>query len=284
MNNALAFQHGIGGRLGTVVPFSRTAALDQRPAISDFLALIQGAQSRVDPGDVGAIASQLMVQVRYLRAGETLFHEGSPADAIHFVRGGTFKVFRTAEDGYEQVLGFAMRSDVLGFEAYGAAVRPTAAMALENSSTFTIRADEIPRLVGDGSALALGLHCAFGKALRRCQQTVDLLAAVAAEVRLARFLLLMSGEMSARGQSAHRFHLRMSRRDIGSYLGVAHETISRGFTDLANWGIVSVRNREVGILDMERLRRLASSTRRQLEEQGSTPGRRTAAARARQPS
>jgi CRP/FNR family transcriptional regulator len=92
------------------------------------------------------------------------------------------------------------------------------------------------------------------------------MAAVAAEVRLARFLLHLSHRMAACGQSPRRFVLRMSRRDIASYLGVAHETVSRSFTALAGWGLVEVDNREVAIADMEGLRALSLGTRRQIDE------------------
>jgi CRP/FNR family transcriptional regulator len=91
---------------------------------------------------------------------------------------------------------------------------------------------------------------------------------VAAEVRLARFLLQLSQRMAVCGQSSRRFHLRMSRRDIASYIGVAHETVSRSFGALARWGLVQVDNREVELLDMQALRGLASSTRRAMDEAG----------------
>ena len=88
-----------------------------------------------------------------------------------------------------------------------------------------------------------------------------MMAAVAAEVRLARFLVWLSGRMAERGQSPHRLRLRMSRRDIASLLGVAHETVSRSFTALAELGLLRVDNREVEILDAAGLRRCTRSTR-----------------------
>ena len=86
----------------------------------------------------------------------------------------------------------------------------------------------------------------------------DMMAAVAAEVRLARFLVHLSQRMSTSGQSARCLRLQMTRRDIGSYLGVAHETISRSFAALAEAGLIEVEQRKVEILDSMR----CSSTRK----------------------
>ena len=156
-----------------------------------------------------------------------LFHEGAGAEAMHFVRAGTFKIFRTAEDGYEQVLGFAGRGEVMGFDAISAGTHPTAAMALEDSSVFVVLLCDFFSLGQRISALDTLVHRAVSGALANRAELADVMAAVAAEVRLARFLLQLSQRMAACGQSPRRFHLRMSRRDIASYLGVAHETVSR---------------------------------------------------------
>ena len=106
------------------------------------------------------------------------------------------------------------------------------------------------------------VHRAVSSALTRRGELADVMAAVAAEVRLARFLLQLSRRMAECGQSPRRFHLRMSRRDIASYLGVAHETVSRSFGALARWGWLRVDNREVEILDLPGLKQFALNTRR----------------------
>jgi CRP/FNR family transcriptional regulator, anaerobic regulatory protein len=98
-----------------------------------------------------------------------------------------------------------------------------------------------------------------------------MMAAVAAEVRLARFLLQLSRRMAECGQSSRRFHLRMSRRDIASYLGVAHETVSRSFGSLSRWGWLRVDNREVEILDLPGLKQFALNTRRALDDGPHSP-------------
>ncbi len=233
--------------------------------LADLLGLMGGQvdDARLEP--------RLPVALRRVHSGEMLFHEGAPAEAIYFVRAGTFKTFRTAEDGYEQVLGFCGRAELLGFDAISLGCHPTAAIALEDSSVYAILVADLFDLGQRLPALDHVVHRAVSDALTRRGELADLMAAVAAEVRLARFLMQLSQRMTACGQSPRRFHLRMSRRDIASHLGVAHETVSRSFGALAGWGFVRVENREVEIVDMDGLRTLARSTRRQVDEPDCRP-------------
>lgn len=235
---------------------------DESCSLSDLLQLMGGgADARLAYG-----AQSVPVALRLLRAGDTLFHEGARAEAMHFVRAGTFKSFRTAEDGYEQVLGFAGRAEMLGFDALDTGLHPSAAVALEDASVYLV---PLPDFIGIGQscpAVDRAVKRVVSVALARRGELAELMAAVAAEVRLARFLLQLSQRMLACGQSPRRFHLRMGRRDIASYLGVAHETVSRSFSALARWGLVCVDNREVEILDMPGLKALALNTRRQIDD------------------
>jgi len=208
----------------------------------------------------------LHVTWRRVNADAMLHHEGSAADAIHFVRAGSFKIFRAAEDGYEQVLGFELRGDVLGFEALADGVHPSSAVALEDSSVFSLPLDQFQLLGRQLPALDLAVHRAVSKALMRRGELAEVMSAVGAEVRLARFLLQMSRRMAESGQSPRRFHLRMSRRDVASYLGTAHETVSRSFGALARCGLLQVENREVEIFDLPGLKQFALKTRRALDD------------------
>ncbi len=235
-------------------------ACDPRTIVVQLLRLM-GAQVERLPA-----VPLLSVAWHRLHAGETLHHEGAVADAIHFVRAGAFKIFRTAEDGYEQVLGFAVRGEVLGFEALANGTHPSAAMALEESSVYSLPLAEFESLGQRLPELDLLVHRAVSGALMRRGELAEMMAAVAAEVRLARFLLQLSRRMDECGESPRRFHLRMSRRDIASYLGVAHETVSRSFGALARWGWLRVDNREVEILDLPGLRHFALNTRRAVDD------------------
>ena len=233
---------------------------DPRANVLELLCLM-GA-----PADALQTLPPLSVSWHRLHAGAVLHHEGAVADAIYFVRAGAFKIFRTAEDGYEQVLGFAARGDVLGFEALAHGTYPSSAMALEESSVYSLPLDEFDSIGQRLPQLGRLVHRALSNALLRRGELAEGMAAVGAEVRLARFLLQLSRRMAECGQSPLRFHLRMSRRDIASYLGVAHETVSRSFGALSRWGWISVDNREVEILDLPGLKQFALNTRRAVEE------------------
>lgn len=206
------------------------------------------------------------VNLCQVRAGATLFHEGGPAETVHFVRVGTFKIFTTAEDGYQQVVGFAERAEMLGFDALGPGRHPTAAVALEDAWVFSLRAPDLFTWCHAVPALNRALHHASSRQLARCSELADVMAAVVAEVRLARFLVHLAGHRQALGHSPRRFVLRMTRRDLASHLGVAHETVSRSFSALAQWGCLRVSVREVEILDPERLKSFARCTRGLLAE------------------
>lgn len=211
-------------------------------------------------------ASQIPMVLRRVHGGESLAHEGTPADALFFVCAGTFKIFRTNEDGYEQVLAFAIRGEVLGFDALCMDSYPTAVSALEESSVYVVLKRDVFALSQLIPSFGVALQRAGSMTLTRSRELVELLAAVASEVKLARFLIQLSRRMAGCGQSPRRFHLRMGRREIASLLGVAHETVSRAFSALAAMGMVDVSDREVEILDLDGLKNFARSTRRHLNE------------------
>ncbi len=244
----------------------------ERSNLADLLRLLDDAQDAnacvaAHPISIDAhVLAEVVVPLRRLHAGEMLFHEGARVESIYFVRAGTFKAFRTAEDGYEQVLGFSGRAEVLGFDALCMNHHPNAAVALEDASVYSVQVRDMYTLGQRLPALDRVVHLAASRALARRGELADVMAAVAAEVRLARFLVQLSQRMAACGQSPYRFHLRMGRRDIASHLGVAHETVSRSFGALTSWGLVNVHNREVEILALEALKSFARSTRGTLEE------------------
>lgn len=209
----------------------------------------------------GRRTPEIPLAVRRLQAGQSLFFEGAAATSIYVVRAGTFKAFHTAADGYEQVFGFARRGDLLGCDALSGDRHRMATVALEDASVYVIALPDFYALAQGLPDFYRGVMRAVGSAMTDLTQLADMMAAVAAEVRLARFLVHLSQRMAACGQSARCLRLLMTRRDIGSYLGVAHETISRSFAALAALQLVKVEQRKVEILDLAALRRFAQGTR-----------------------
>jgi CRP/FNR family transcriptional regulator len=224
-------------------------------ALNDLLRLLGS------PIDDAIAEFNVPVPLRRVATGSTLFHEGTPAKWLYVVRSGSFKTIKTAEDGYEQVLGFALRGDLLGYEALGDGEAPMGAVALEDSTVFALSVGDLEGWRRSFPPLDHALQRTLARQLMHSGEIAQMMAAVAAEVRLARFLVWLSARMEEMGQSPRRMRLRMCRRDIASFLGVAHETVSRSFTALADSGLLRVDNREVEIVDANALRTCSRSTR-----------------------
>jgi CRP/FNR family transcriptional regulator len=199
-------------------------------------------------------------------AGATLMHEGAAVRQICVVHAGTFKTVKTGDDGYEHVLGFALRGDLLGYDGLASGRHATAAVALEDSAVYALPLRQFDSLRHTNAEFDRALQATLSRQISRAIELAELMSAVAADARLARFLLHVSARMAEQGLSPRRLRLRMNRREIASHLGVAHETVSRSFGLLADRGHVRVANREVEIVDMEGLRAHAHCTRGPAEE------------------
>lgn len=199
--------------------------------------------------------------LRRVLAESTLVHEGQPFESLHLVSSGSFKYVQTDLEGYEQVLGFAVHGDVVGLDGLGRSRHASGAVALEDSTVVVMPLRELLALSKRLPALELLLHRAAGTELLRRADTQYLMSAPISEVRLARFLLQLAGRQAALGHSDRRLRLYMTRRDIASYLGVAHETVSRALTALAQSGCIRVSHRDIEIIDESALRELQRVTR-----------------------
>jgi CRP/FNR family transcriptional regulator len=221
-------------------------------------------------------ASVERIPVR-VRRGHALFREGDRLDCLYRVHAGEFKLLRIEEDGFEQVLDFVGTDEVLGLDGLHGGRFRASAVALEDSLVIAL---PVGSLTGPGSTLA-GLEgrirATFQAQSDRLVDVSWLMAAVGAERRTARFLVLMSRRMARRGLSPTRFVLRMRRRDIASYLGLSHESISRSFTMLARADLLRVDGRQVEILDPAGLQRLARVNRGGADAPHHETGRRACA-------
>lgn len=239
----------------TVTPLQSAAARD-RDTFAEVMRML-GVHADL----AGPAAARMPVAFRRVRAFSPLFVEGSPAEAVYLVRAGTFKSIRVDRDGYEQVLSFAGRGELIGHEALGGLAHASGAVALEDSEVWVMPVADLNLLRRQVPAFDQALQRAFSRQLLHAGEMAELMNAVAAEVRLARFFLHESARMVAQGRSGRRLFLRMTRRDIASYLGLAHETISRALGVLARSGCVRVQLREVEIADADALASCARSTR-----------------------
>lgn len=211
-------------------------------------------------------AQACAVRMTHVRAHTPFHGEGDVLRALYVVRHGAFKCVRLSEDGYEHVLGFAWQADLLGLDGLVGGRHPLSLMALEDASVFVLPLPELAAWRRQSAVLDRELMRALSLQLTRAREVAIMMSAVASEARLARFLVWLAGRVASGGGPASRFLLRMSRRDIASLLGIAHETVSRGFSLLSEWGYVKVDNRDVEILDMPGLLACTRATRRDSDE------------------
>jgi CRP/FNR family transcriptional regulator len=233
-------------------------ALTPLPASRPLVDLLRLMGIEPDGSEAGHAFTVPLWQVR---SGATLLLEGARATHVYVVHTGTFKLIKTAEDGYEQVLAFGGQGEVLGFEALCEDRQRTGAVALEDCIVYAIAARDARLWRRQHPSLDHALQMALSRQLARSGEMTELMAAVSSEVRLARFIMWWSARMAAQGHSPRRLRLRMSRRDIASLLGMAHETVSRSFSTFVDCGLLSVANREVEIIDMDRLKACTRNSR-----------------------
>ena len=200
-------------------------------------------------------------RLQRVAAGATLIHENAETRHFHMVLAGDFKLVKTALDGYEQVLDFAGGFDVLGFDGLAGGHHGSSAVALEDASVYTMALADVERLRRASPLFDRQWQDALSRQLTRLCELAVLMAAVSAERRVARFLLQLSQRMAARGRSPRRLLLRMSRRDIASYLGLAHESVSRSLTAMSSAGLLHVAHRDLEITDEAGLQAFAQCTR-----------------------
>lgn len=243
----------------TLAPPPLAGPAPEPDSLRDVMRLLGG-----DPATWDALAG-VPVAVRRLVEGAPLVHEGAPLQSLHVVRCGSLKCVRMLEDGYEQVTALTLPGDVLGFDGLHNGLHATTAVALELSTVYALPLASLQTLSEHCPGLDGVWQLALSRQLAHAVATAEMLTAVASDVRLARFILWMSARAQRLGWSARRLRLSMCRRDLASLLGVAHETVSRSFTTMADAGLLKVDNREIDILDVEQLRLRARVTRRPVD-------------------
>jgi CRP/FNR family transcriptional regulator, anaerobic regulatory protein len=197
----------------------------------------------------------LMFARRKVKAGHTLYREGDRFQFIYAVRSGTFKSGLTTRDGREQVTSFHMPGELMGLDGLASGQHASAATALEDTEICAIPYAHLSELASGHVNMQHILSRLMSREIVREHSLMLLLGSMNAEERLAAFLLNVSQRMQARGYSPKEFHLRMSRAEIGSFLGMKLETVSRTFSAFQQQGLLEVDKKHVRIVDMEGLTR-----------------------------
>ena len=193
---------------------------------------------------------------RGVKRGDYLFRAGEQFASLYAVRTGFFKTKLLLEDGREQVTGFHMGGELMGMDGIGTERHTCDAVALEDSEVCVMPFDRLEGLSREMVALQHHFHKIMSREIVREHGVMMLLGSMRAEERLAAFLLNLSQRLSARGYSPHEFNLRMTREEIGSYLGLKLETVSRAFSKFQEDGLIAVQQKNIRILAPAGLREL----------------------------
>jgi len=195
----------------------------------------------------------IVCSTRLIRRDEYLYHAGDAFASIYAVRTGCFKTIVMHRDGHEQVTGFHIAGEPLGLDGVWSDEHNCDAIALEESTVCVIPFHLLEEMCHDVKSMQQHVHRMMSGEIVRESGLMMLLGTMSAEQRVAAFLMNLSTRMRARGYSAAKFNLRMTREEIGSYLGLKLETVSRMFSKLQKQGLVDTNGKQITILDGEKL-------------------------------
>ncbi len=213
----------------------------------------------LDDADISRL-DQIIGRRRRVARDERLYQLDTPFRNLYAIRFGHFKTYQVNAEGAQQITGFQMAGDLLGMDAIGGARHHCDAVALEDSEVCEIPFGRLEELFGQVPALLRHFHRIMGLEITREQNVMLLLGNMRAEQRFAVFLVNLSARYAARGYAANCFSLRMSREDIGNYLGLTIESISRLLSRFRKQGWISVDKRELTLLDPAMLKAMAAGT------------------------
>lgn len=193
-----------------------------------------------------------------LQKGDVLFRTGDEFKGIFAVRSGLVKVFATDDDGEEQIIGFFLPGEMLGLDAIESQIHACSAVALETSSYCTVPFSELSEICKQIPELQNQLLRIMSRELSSENKMLLTLGKKNSEEKVATFLLTISTRYHQLGYSANEFKLMMSRQEIGNYLGITFETVSRVLGRLQRNGIIKVNRKAIKIIDMVALKNLVS--------------------------
>ncbi len=193
-----------------------------------------------------------------VKRGSILFHTGEKFTSLYAIRTGFFKTCINTEDGRDQVTGFQMAGEVIGLDGIVNDQHTCDAVALEDAEVCVMPFDRIEEISREVNALQRHVHKIMSREIVREHGIMLLLGSMRAEERLAAFLLNLVLRLQARGFSKSELILRMTREEIGSYLGMKLETVSRTFSKFSDNGVIKVNQRHIQIRDAEALQRIVN--------------------------
>ncbi|MGO3344102.1 MAG: fumarate/nitrate reduction transcriptional regulator Fnr [Marinomonas sp.] len=199
---------------------------------------------------------QIIERKRPLKKGEILFHQGQAFDSVFAVRTGTLKTFNITASGEEQITGFYCPSELVGLSGIDTNTYPITAKALETTTVCEIPFSHLENLTTQIPSLKHQLFRVMSRKISDDQQMMVLLGKKNADEKVASFLLNLSSRFKRRGYSATSFRLAMSRGEVGNYLGLAVETVSRVMTRFQKNKLIEVEGKEISIINLREIESL----------------------------
>ena len=196
---------------------------------------------------------EIIERKRPFHKGDKIFTDGQEMHALFAIRSGTFKTFTVNEQGEEQITGFHLAGDLLGFDAIADSEHKSFAQALETSMICEIPYNNLDKLSNTMPKLKKQVLRLMSNEIRTDQEMLTLLNRKNAEQRVATFLVNLSNRYHDRGLSSSEFRLTMTRSDIGNYIGLTVETISRLLNRFHKNGLIKVDGKLITILDIDEL-------------------------------
>ncbi len=201
---------------------------------------------------------EIIQRSKPLQKSQHLYREGDEFQSVYAVRSGTLKAYKTTDDGREQVTGFYFPGEILGMDGISNNTHASSAKALETAAICEIPFSSLEKLSSLMPNLQRHFFQLMSREITEDQQLITLLSKNSADERVASLMLSISTRNARRKLSATQFRLPMSRVDIGNYLGLTVETVSRVFSRMQKMEILRVDNKEIEILDIQGLRSIAN--------------------------
>ncbi|PZQ77291.1 MAG: Crp/Fnr family transcriptional regulator [Variovorax paradoxus] len=204
------------------------------------------------------LGEQLSPVRRVMHAGETIFQAGERFTSLYLVNAGLFKLINTSADGREQVVGFKFRGDWIGFDGIADAHHKSDAVAMDTSEVWVLPYEQLLARSAEQAGLLAELHAAMSREIAHDRESMMALCTLPADARVADFLRYWAESLATRGMRTDEIALRLTRAEIGNYLGMTLESVSRALSKLVRAGVIafcSKGRRDLRIPDVEALGR-----------------------------
>jgi len=193
--------------------------------------------------------------------GQPLYRAGEPFRDIFVIRYGTYKTIAGLGDSRQSITSFRICGDLMGLDALGAGICIESAIALEDGEVYVIPYGELLHAIEIDRQFGIDFMMQMSREIASRNSASVVMGSLSAEKRVAHFFLCLAERLSARGYSSTRFSLRMTRTDIGCYLGLSQETVSRAVSSLVASGLVKLDSQtDITLTDPCALRRWVLGT------------------------